>query len=156
MQSYLINSLRAVSQSTQSALQTVQAKISDSTTALKDFSLKAPKDECITEEAVTPKPREEVIIQNPSSDYKPKLVESSKAPNSTLRVLVQSARQQGKDDDCHTVNLLNCLAESDIIDVDRLRQLAFLGVPDDVMGLRPVIWRVLLGHWASDTQEWDS
>lgn len=64
------------------------------------------------------KPREEVIVQNPSSEYKPKLVESIKAPNSTLRVLVQSVRQQGKDEDCHTVNLLNCLAESDIVDVD--------------------------------------
>ena len=51
---------------------------------------------------------------------------------------------------------MNCLAEDKIIDVKYLRKLAFLGIPDEIQGLRPVVWRILLGYLPENTDEWDS
>jgi len=37
-----------------------------------------------------------------------------------------------------------------------LKRLVFKnGVPDTVPGLRPVIWRLLLGMWPLETEEWE-
>jgi hypothetical protein len=47
------------------------------------------------------------------------------------------------------------LAESKEIDVKRLRKLAFYGINDEISGLRPVIWRIMLGQWPSDTSKWE-
>lgn len=55
----------------------------------------------------------------------------------------------------HAINLLNCLAESEVIEVQRLKKLAFLGISDEIHGLRPVIWRILLNQWPADTSKWD-
>lgn len=60
----------------------------------------------------------------------------------------------------HAINLLNCLAGdedgSSIIDRERLEQLAFMGITDEIKGLRPLIWRVLLGYLPCDnTKSWE-
>lgn len=45
----------------------------------------------------------------------------------------------------HAIKILNCLAESDVIDVSKLKRLVFLGgVPDEINGLRPIVWRIML------------
>ena len=36
-----------------------------------------------------------------------------------------------------------------------LRSLCFRGVPNEVPNLRPIIWRVLLGHLPRETAKWD-
>ena len=55
----------------------------------------------------------------------------------------------------HAINLLNCLAEDKEIDLTRLRKLAFLGISDEIKGLRPIVWRILLGYLPADTSKWD-
>ena len=77
------------------------------------------------------------------------------APNAMLRVLLQSAKQMNRDVPLHGVNILNCLAEGPVIDVERLRKLAFLGITDEINGLRPLVWRILLGYLPADVTQWD-
>lgn len=55
----------------------------------------------------------------------------------------------------HGVNILNCLAEGPVIDVGRLRKLAFLGITDEINGLRPLVWRILLGYLPANVTLWD-
>jgi hypothetical protein len=50
----------------------------------------------------------------------------------------------------HAINMLNCLAEGREIDVERLRKLSFLGISDEINGLRPLVWRILLGYLPAD------
>lgn len=94
--------------------------------------------------------------QNPNPIAIPKLMEPADAPNPILRVLLASAAQQKNNNiPAHAVNLLNCLGESPVIDVKRLKMLSFLGIPDEINGLRPVIWRILLNQWPADTTQWE-
>jgi hypothetical protein len=51
--------------------------------------------------------------------------------------------------------MLNCLAEQPVIDVVRLRKLAFLGITDEINGLRPIVWRILLGYFPADSRKWE-
>jgi hypothetical protein len=51
---------------------------------------------------------------------------------------------------------MNCLAESKQIDIQRLRELSFNGISDEIKGLRPLIWRILLGYLpAEDSDTWE-
>ena len=40
------------------------------------------------------------------------------------------------------------------IDLKQLRKLAFTGVPDSCLGLRPVVWRILLDGLSLETKSW--
>ena len=73
-------------------------------------------------------------------------MEAKDAPVQILRNLISLARDQIGEESMssHSINLLNCLGESPVIDLVKLRSLAFLGVSDEIQGLRPVIWRILL------------
>jgi len=51
--------------------------------------------------------------------------------------------------------MMNCLAEQPVIDVERLRKLAFLGINDEIVGLRPIVWRILLGYFPADSRKWE-
>jgi TBC1 domain family member 13 len=42
------------------------------------------------------------------------------------------------------------------INMTMLRSLAFRGVPSDVPGLRPIVWRVILGYLPRETSKWDA
>jgi hypothetical protein len=44
----------------------------------------------------------------------------------------------------------------DEIDLTRLKQIAFSGIPDTIRGLRPVVWRLVLGELPAKTSEWKS
>jgi hypothetical protein len=33
--------------------------------------------------------------------------------------------------------------------------LTFNGIPDEIKGIRPLVWRVLLNHLPRDTSEWE-
>lgn len=79
----------------------------------------------------------------------------AKAPNAMLRVLLQTVVQSNFTPTAHDINMLNCLAEQPVIDVERLRKLAFLGITDEINGLRPVIWRILLGYFPADSRKWE-
>lgn len=82
----------------------------------------------------------------------PKLMNPAKAPNAMLRVLLQTVVQSNFNPTAHDINMLNCLAEKPVIDVERLRKLAFLGITDEINGLRPIIWRILLGYFPADSR----
>ena len=96
------------------------------------------------------------IPEAPRPAAVPRLTEPAEAPNAMLRALLQSAKQQYVDLPTHGINLLNCLAEGPVIDVERLRKLSFLGIPDEINGLRPIIWRILLGYLPADVTTWDN
>lgn len=53
------------------------------------------------------------------------------------------------------IRLLHLLNE-DEIDVQRIRNESFTGIPDEIKGLRPIIWRILLNHYPVDTAEWEA
>lgn len=36
-----------------------------------------------------------------------------------------------------------------------LRSLSFRGIPSDIKGLRPVVWKVLLGYLPRETSKWE-
>jgi TBC1 domain family member 13 len=56
----------------------------------------------------------------------------------------------------HAIHLMNCLAESKSIQLDRLRELSFFGISDEIKGLRPLIWRILLNYLPTDdTDSWE-
>lgn len=88
------------------------------------------------------------------------LMEAHEAPNSILRVILLSGKQQlehkqNSVSSQHAINLLNCLAESKQIDLNKLRKLAFYGVSDEIKGLRPLVWRILLNYLPEDTDSWE-
>ena len=51
------------------------------------------------------------------------------------------------------IDIIECVNKKEI-DIDELRKLAFTGVPGDVRGLRPMVWRIILGALPSNTSEW--
>lgn len=85
------------------------------------------------------------------------MIDAVKAPNSILKVMVATQQYQAKPDSLsnHAVNLINCLVEAPEINMKKLKYLVFNGgIPDDVNGLRPIIWRIMLGMWPADTSQW--
>ena len=81
------------------------------------------------------------------------------APNSILRVILLSAKQhldqqkQNAVSSQHAINLLNSLAESKKINIDTLRELSFNGISDEIKGLRPLVWRILLNYLPADNSD---
>ena len=41
------------------------------------------------------------------------------------------------------------------IDILQLQALTFNGIPDEIKGLRPLVWSILLGHLPLETSLWD-
>jgi hypothetical protein len=41
------------------------------------------------------------------------------------------------------------------IDLKVLQRLTFQGIPDEIKGLRPIVWRVLLNHLPLETSKWE-
>lgn len=51
---------------------------------------------------------------------------------------------------------MNCIAKpGQPINRAELENLAFNGVTDEVRGLRPIVWRILLNYLPLDATEWD-
>mmetsp|Transcript_26378 Transcript_26378/g.19782 ORF Transcript_26378/g.19782 Transcript_26378/m.19782 type:complete len:110 (-) Transcript_26378:1042-1371(-) len=44
----------------------------------------------------------------------------------------------------------------DTIDKLKLQKLAFTGISDEVKGLRPIIWRVILNFLPPETKQWEA
>ena len=40
------------------------------------------------------------------------------------------------------------------IDLKKVKELSFRGIPDEVQELRPVVWRLLLDVYASEPAKW--
>ena len=40
------------------------------------------------------------------------------------------------------------------IEIPMLRSLAFRGIPNEIPGLRPIVWKVLLGYLPRETSKW--
>jgi hypothetical protein len=102
----------------------------------------------------TPKDDEFAYLFN---GEKAEMVDAVKAPNSILKVMVATQQYQAKPDSLssHAINLINCLVEAPEINMKKLKYLVFNGgIPDDVNGLRPIIWRIMLGMWPADTSQW--
>ena len=52
--------------------------------------------------------------------------------------------------------LLNCLAKpNQKINRKELEELAFKGITDEIKGLRPLVWRILLNYLPLDATQWD-
>jgi hypothetical protein len=51
----------------------------------------------------------------------------------------------------HTDNLMNNLNTS-VINRDELQNVAFHGIPDEIKGLRPIVWRILLNYLPLETE----
>ena len=52
-----------------------------------------------------------------------------------------------------SIEILETLNKDDI-DIKRLQQIAFSGIPDTIKGLRAVVWRIILGELTNKTSEW--
>ena len=53
-----------------------------------------------------------------------------------------------------TINIMNTLNKK-VIDISKLQSLTFNGIPDEVKGLRPIVWRLLLNHLPMETSQWE-
>lgn len=42
------------------------------------------------------------------------------------------------------------------VEIAMLRSLAFRGIPSEIKGLRPLVWKVLLGYLPRETAKWES
>ena len=42
------------------------------------------------------------------------------------------------------------------IEIAMLRSLGFRGIPSEIKGLRPIVWKVLVGHLPRETSKWMS
>lgn len=91
-----------------------------------------------------------------SDDEEVELMDPSLASNSILRVLLSEASQSSQHS-THTIKLLNCLARQGSIDRKELNDLVFKGgITDEIKGLRPIVWRVLLNYLPdTDTKNWE-
>jgi hypothetical protein len=49
------------------------------------------------------------------------------------------------------INLIN----TKHIDIQKLQAVTFNGIPDEIKGLRPLVWRILLNHFPLDTSQWE-
>ena len=85
------------------------------------------------------------------------LIEPHLAKSSILRVMILVAQTQFSNSSnnmqshAHAINLLNCLAsQENHIDRAKLESLAFYGITDEIKGLRPLIWRILLNYLPED------
>ena len=54
-----------------------------------------------------------------------------------------------------SIEILETL-NKDEIDIKRLQQIAFSGIPETIKGLRAVVWRIILGELTNKTGEWKS
>lgn len=45
---------------------------------------------------------------------------------------------------------------SPVIDMKALRKTTFRGIPDEVKGLRPIVWRLMLGALPLETTDWEA
>jgi hypothetical protein len=52
------------------------------------------------------------------------------------------------------VNIIKILNQRQV-DITELQKLTFNGIPDEIKGIRPLVWRVLLNHLPRDTSMWD-
>lgn len=53
-----------------------------------------------------------------------------------------------------TANILNCINQN-VIDIQKLSEIVSQGIPDEIRGIRPIVWQVLLNHFPLETSKWD-
>ena len=88
-------------------------------------------------------------------------MEPQLAETSILRVIILVAQQQfansrGLHTNDHAIRILNCLAKpGQQINRSELESLAFHGITDEIKGLRPLVWRLLLNYLPLDATQWD-
>ena len=64
----------------------------------------------------------------------------------------ESSKIRRKNKAIQIIQVLNV----DTIDMDKLRELSFTGVPEIIAGVRPIVWRVINGGLPLNTSEWKS
>jgi hypothetical protein len=42
-----------------------------------------------------------------------------------------------------------------VIDREKLQKISFTGLSDEIKGLRPLVWRILLNHLPLETSRWE-
>lgn len=68
----------------------------------------------------------------------------------------QSSNSHSLHSHNHAIRLLNCLAVPDrAINRPELESLAFYGITDEIKGLRPLVWRILLNYLPLEAEQWD-
>jgi len=64
-----------------------------------------------------------------------------------MLLVAQSQFDNSHNVNPHAVEILNCLARpGKPIDRSELEKLAFHGITDEIKGLRPLVWRILLNY----------
>ncbi len=87
----------------------------------------------------------------------PKAPKPESAPNKFLERLFRAPQTEAIDTFWvkeRVVNFMKILGKRRI-NMVMLRSLAFRGVPNEVPGLRPIVWRVLLGYLPRETAKWE-
>jgi len=86
------------------------------------------------------------------------LADPAQAPNKIIKSLIERVNldklAHGRIRN-HSIKLINELSKAKI-DFSTLQLLSFQGIPDEITGLRPIIWRVLLGFLPLCTSDWES
>jgi hypothetical protein len=41
------------------------------------------------------------------------------------------------------------------VEIAMLRSLSFRGIPNDIKGLRPLVWKILIGYLPRETSKWE-
>lgn len=93
------------------------------------------------------------------------LMQPQDAKTSILRVILlvaqtqienQQSNSHNKHSQNHAIRLLNCLSVPDgPIKRPDLENLAFHGITDEIKGLRPLVWRILLNYLPLESAQWD-
>ena len=88
-------------------------------------------------------------------------MEPQLAQTSILRVIIlvaqaQFSPQRGGRSNDHAIRILNCLAKpGEPVNREELEGLAFHGITDEIKGLRPLVWRLLLNYLPLNATDWD-
>ena len=103
---------------------------------------------------------EQFLEESSSSDTLPDkeflsilIPKPDQACNKVIKRLLESKQieQQGslkvKDQASKIINSIN----KQEVDIIALQKLSFNGIPDEIKGIRPLVWRILLRHLPTDT-----
>ena len=109
---------------------------------------------------LNPKKKQNSASSAPEEVLPQVLMEPQLAETSILRVIILVAQTQFKNANTlandHAINILNCLAKpGQPINLTELESLAFMGITDEIKGLRPLVWRILLNYLPLDATQWD-
>jgi len=88
----------------------------------------------------------------PDSDFANKFIEKlCKSPDFSAEISkFESTKIRQINKSIDILEVIN----SEVIDIDKLKKLAFTGIPNRIRGLRPIVWRLIMGELPQETSKW--